>query len=121
MAKIDENGKETFQVNVNDLGSTNWGPFLRVEPIITTNVADTLELAPLNRTDVKKGTWSRTLVGTNQVPDDILPFFGNLTQLNDTEVVIAEPGLVPDVTTVFTNIVGNITNVIDGIVIPNPV
>jgi hypothetical protein len=132
-AMVDANGKETFQVNVSDLGSTNWGPFIRLESSITTNLADTLPLAPLSRTNFKKGTWMRSYVGMGQAPADILPLFGNLTELSDTEIVIAQPGF-PDVTTIFTNIiggvtnivsgvtniVGNATNIIDGIVIPNP-
>ena len=133
LAQIDAAGNETFQVNVGALGSTNWGPFIRLEPIVTTNIADTLALAPLGRTNFKKGTWTRSYIGAGQAPADILPFFGNLTELSNTEVVIAQPGF-PNVTTIFTNIiggvtnivsgvtnvVGNVTNIIDGIVIPNP-
>ena len=101
------------------LGVDNFAPFIRLEPITTTNAVPTLGLAPLDRISVKKGTWLRTYVGIGQAPADILPFFGNLSQLNDTEIEIAQPGF-PDVTTIFTNIVGNVTNILDGIVIPNP-
>ena len=133
LAMIDGNGKETFQVSITKLGAANFGPFLRVEPNFTTNPVPTLPLAPLNRTSIKKGAWSRTYIGTGQAPDDILPFFGNLSQLSNTELDVSQPGR-PEFTTVFTNIiagvtnivlgvtnvVGNVTNIIDGIVIPNP-
>ncbi len=133
LTMIDANGKETFQVSVSELGSTNWGPFIVLEPSITTNTVPTLPLAPLARIGIKKGIWLRSYVGMGQAPADILPFFANLTELNGTEVVIAQPGI-PDVTTIFTNIIGGVTNInlgvtnvvgettniIDGIVIPNP-
>src|SRR5882724_5660674 len=82
VAMIDANGKETFQVDVTKLGEANFGPFLRIEPSFTTNAVASLALAPLNRTNVKKGTWSRKYTGTGGAPADILPFFDDLTELN---------------------------------------
>lgn len=119
LATVDGNGKETFQVTVTKLGIANFAPFMRLTSTPITNAVPTLGLAPLSRTNLKNGTWVRTYVGTGQAPADILPFFGNLSQLSNTEVEVAQPGF-PDVTTIFTNVVGNVTNIINGIVIPNP-
>ena len=130
---IDGNGHQIFRVDVTGLGEDNFGPFLRLEPIVSTNIVRTLPLSPLDRTNVKKGNWSRRLVGTGQAPEDIIPFFGELTDLDGNIVTVAQPGI-NNVTTIFTNvvggvtnissgvtnIVGGVTNVIDGIVIPNP-
>ncbi|MGD0058745.1 MAG: hypothetical protein ABSD58_04935 [Verrucomicrobiia bacterium] len=130
---IDANGKQTFQVDVVDLGEANYGPFIREEPIISTNILFTLPLAPLNRTSVTGGDWSRTLLGQGQAPADFTNAFGSLTELSNNIVTVAQPGI-PFVTTIFTNItggvtnismgvtniVGSVTNIINGIVIPNP-
>ena len=131
--KIDSNGKETFQVNVRQLGEANFGLFVRDEPSFTTNFTFGAVLPPLDRTNARKGSWSRTLVGLNQAPDDFLPFVADLANLDNTEVDISQPGI-PQVTTIFTNVVGgvtnismgvtnvvgNTTNIINGIVLPNP-
>jgi hypothetical protein len=133
LAQIDTNGKETFQVNVSRLGTENFGPIIRGEPSYTTNIVSGLYIAPLNRINVKNGSWTRSYVGIGQAPDDILPVFGNLSQLDSNELAVAQPGT-PRFTTIFTNIiagvtnisfgvtnvVGTVTNIIDGIVIPNP-
>jgi hypothetical protein len=130
---IDGNGKQTFQVNVTGLGEDNFSLFLRDEPIYTTNLVFGLDLPPLDRTSVKNGSWSRSLVGVGQAPIDFLSSFPSLTDVNGTELDVSQPD-VPDVTTIFTNIVGGVTNIsqgvtnivgtttniIDGIVIPNP-
>ena len=133
VAMIDSNGKETFQVDVTRLGEANFGPSIDLEPSITTNVIPVLPLAPLDRTGIKKGTWTRKYVGVGEAPADILPFFDDLTELDGTSLTVSSPDI-PFVTTIFTNIiagvtnidmgvtnvVGNVTNIIDGIVIPNP-
>ena len=130
---VDGNGKEIFQVNIQKLGENNYTAIVRDEPSFTTNIVDGVTLAPLARLNPKNGTWSRTYTGINQAPDDFLDFVANLTELAGTSVDISQPD-VPDVTTIFTNIiggvtnivsgvtnvVGNVTNIIDGIVIPNP-
>ncbi len=130
---VDKHGKETFQINITKLGQQNYGPVFRDEPSYTTNVTTVLELAPLARTSVSRGTWSRTLIGTNEAPADFLPLFGDLAELSNTEIDVAQPGT-PLVTTITTNItagvtnisvgvtnvVGNVTNIINGIEIPNP-
>jgi hypothetical protein len=130
---IDTTGLETFQVNVAKLGEDNFGLFVREEPTPTTNIVPTLALPPLDRTSVKDGNWSRTLIGTNQAPVDFLPVFGHLTDLNPNSIDVAQPNI-PFVTTIVTNIiagvtnifmgvtniVGSTTNIINGIVIPNP-
>jgi hypothetical protein len=130
---IDTSGKQTFQVKVFDLGEDNFGPDIEEEFIISTNVVPFVPLAPLDRTNVKKGNWSRTFVGVGQAPTDFLPFFGDLTELNGNIVTVDQPGT-PFVTTTFTNIIGGVTNIsmgvtnivgtttniINGIVIPNP-
>ncbi len=130
---IDSHGKETLQITVTKLGEANYGPVLRIEPTFTTNITDGTYLAPLARTSVGQGTWSRSYIGTNEAPADLLRFFGNLTEANSNEIDIAQPGI-PPVTTIFTNIVGSVTNIslgvtnivndvtniINGIVIPNP-
>lgn len=130
---IDANGNQTFQVDVVGLGQANFAPIVRAEPSFTTNITTVLPLAPLNRTSLAHGDWSRTLVGTNQAPADFLSVFGSLTELDGNSVDISQPGI-PLVTTIYTNIlanvtnvsfgvtniVGPVTNVIDGIVIPNP-
>ena len=133
VATVDANGKETFQVNVTKLGEANFGPIMRLEPSYTTNIEPGLYLAPLDRTNVKKGTWVRNYVGLGQAPADILPFFPNLTEMGGTELGVVQPD-VPPFTTIFTNIIGGVTNIdmgvtnivgqttniLDGIVIPNP-
>jgi len=133
VASIDSNGKETFQVDVKKLGEANFTLFVYDEPSPTTNLVFGADLPPLARTNVKKGTWSRKLVGLGEAPTDFLPFVGNLASLDNTSLDISQPG-VPTVTTIFTNIiagvtnidmgvtnvVGNVTNIIEGIVIPNP-
>jgi hypothetical protein len=133
LMSIDANGKETFQVNVSDLGEENYGPFIRGESIITTDIVFTLHLAPLDQTSFNHGDWTRTLLGEGQAPLDFLSAFGSLQDLNGNIAIVAQPGI-PFVTTVFTNIVGGVTNIslgvtnvvgsttniINGIVIPNP-
>ncbi|HXI82859.1 MAG TPA: hypothetical protein VNL17_02070 [Verrucomicrobiae bacterium] len=130
---IDSNGKETFLVNVTKLGQDNFTLFIRDEPSFTTNGVGGADLPPLARTGIKKGTWSRRLVGLGEAPPDFLPFVGDLTQLDNTSVDVSQPDI-PSVTTIFTNIiagttnivmgvtniVGDVTNILDGIVIPNP-
>jgi len=130
---IDASGKETFRVEVTDLGDDNFAPFYRAESSFTTNIIPSLLLPPLNRTSVKNGDWSRTLVGAGEAPEDFLPFVASLTDLDGSSVDVSQPGI-PFVTTIYTNIfggmtntvmgvtniVGTITNIIDGIVIPNP-
>jgi len=130
---IDANGKQTFQVQVTDLGEANFAPFVVGESIFETNEAPTLPLAPLDRYNFRKGDWSRAFVGQGQAPDDFLADFESLTEVNGNILTVAQPGI-PAVTTIYTNIIGAVTNIslgvtnivgtttniIDGIVIPNP-
>jgi hypothetical protein len=131
--KIDAKGNETLKASIKRFGQNNLSLFFREEPHFTTNYVTGVILPPLDRSDPKKGTWSRTLIGANQSPVDFLPFFPHLTDLAGNSMDASQPSI-PTVTTTFTNIIagvtnismgvtniiGNVTNVINGIAIPNP-
>jgi hypothetical protein len=75
-------------------------------------------VSPLDRSNLKKGNWSVHLAGTNEAPP-LIPtqFITDLDQIGADQFSI---GKVTDIQTIVsvTNVIGNITNVIQGIPVP---
>ncbi|MEI6085419.1 MAG: hypothetical protein WCS70_14125 [Verrucomicrobiota bacterium] len=106
--------KQTCTIQISDLTLTDFGIFIGASPTPDTNSLIS-GVAPLNRTNLKKGTWSRILTGVNGAPLEFdVP---NLNDLAGGTIYIAgaednalESG-VTNITGCATNITGTTTNI----------
>ena len=99
-------GKQTCIVQINSLTETDFGIFVGDNPTPDTNSVIS-SVAPLDRTNLKKGKWMRKMTGVNGAP---LEFdVANLGELSGGSMYIASPSstFVGGV----TNITGCVTNV----------
>jgi hypothetical protein len=101
-------GKQTCVVQVNNLRQTDFGIFIGGSAIPDTN-STVASVAPLDRTNFKKGNWIRNLAGVNGAPLEFdVP---NLSDLSGGIILIASPSdnaLIQGV----TNITGCVTNIV---------
>ena len=118
---VDNKGIQTMRTNVKGLGLEAFALFNAPYSTFLTNCC-TDGVAPLNRLNIKKGTWSRLITGTNAAPPELINLgFANLSDLDGTRADIAGPPSVDNEIITFTNIVGNVTNLVMGIPVPTPV
>jgi len=100
-------GKQTCIVQIANLLETDFGIFVGSTPTPDTN-STISGVGPLNRTNLKKGNWSRNFAGVNGAP---LEFdVSNLSDLSGGSIYIAsatDNALVQGV----TNITGCVTNI----------
>ncbi len=113
---VKKGDKQVVQVEIKGLAQESFAIFIGSTPTFDTNSL-VQSVAPLDRTSLKKGQWSRVLIGTNGAPAE-LPV-EDLSQLAGGNLVIAKPGDI-QLETGVTNIVGNTTNIIFGIPLPLP-
>ncbi len=117
-------GKEFAEVQIKGLNLTSLGTALDASSSFDTNTPIYL-LAPLNRTDLKRGNWSRAFgPANNQAPDQFFFFVDHLSELGGTsmDIVTAPPetNIVDGVTNFVggvTNIIGNTTNIVGGTIV----
>ena len=73
-------------------------------------------VAPLDRTNVRKGDWFSRLVGTNEAPP-LIPFITDLDQTGPTLFCIGQVAQSAEIVSI-TNVIGTVTNIVMGIPVP---
>jgi hypothetical protein len=117
-------GKEFAEVRVQGLNLTSIGTALDASSSFDTNTPIFL-LAPLNRTNLKRGNWSRPFgPATGQAPDQFFFYVDHLAELGGTSMdIISAPATtnIENGVTNFvggvTNIIGNVTNIVGGTIV----
>jgi hypothetical protein len=110
---------ETVEIVIKHLGqdsfATYFSPHSNFPFEIDTNFF-VYSVAPLDRTNIKKGSWISRLVGTNEAPP-LIPF---ITDLNQTGSNLFSIGKVTDDAEIVTvtNVIGTVTNIVMGIPVP---
>jgi hypothetical protein len=118
-----ENGSlETVQIEIRGLAEDSFASYFSPNPnfpldeiSIDTNFF-VYSVAPLDRTNLKKGNWASHLVGTNEAPP-LIPFITDLSQVGGNLFSIGKATTINTITTI-TNVIGNITNIVNGIPVP---
>jgi hypothetical protein len=114
---------ETVEFRIRGLNQDSFATYLGLEPKVPFDEAEftnkfVYSVAPLDRTDTKKGNWYRRLTGIGEAPTEI-PFITHVDDLANTHF---EVGYVSDNKLIMgvTNVIGNVTNIIVGIPVPTP-
>jgi hypothetical protein len=108
--------QQIFQATVQQLGIESFALYVGDRPTFSTGCC-VYAVAPLDRTNAKKGNWTRQLVGVGEAPPQLL--VPDLSNLANWEVDVSMPGQ-NNLIIGVTNVVGNVTNVIYGIPVPTP-
>lgn len=108
------NGKQIVLVNVRGLGQEEFGVFLGPRPTFDTNCCIN-GLAPLDRTSLRHGNWSRRFASLGIAPAEfqLLNIF-DLASLTSHVIDISQPGE-PNIVTLSTNVLAGVTNIFGGI------
>ena len=103
---VEEGGQQSFRVQVNNLDVTDLSIYMSTNSFYDGTNSPVFVVAPLDRTNIKNGSWARTLTGTGGAPLEFqLLGIANLSDLSDLRSIdIGNPG--------STNIIGG-TNFID--------
>jgi len=128
----EQGGQQVFSIRVKNLDVTDLGLYLSVTNFFDGTNSPVFGFAPLTRTNIKLGSWSRTLTGTGGAPPELqLLGIANLTDLSNVfSIDIGNPGATNilggtnfitcvqtssngvTITTCTTNIIGGATNIL---------
>jgi hypothetical protein len=113
MILTEDAGKQVFRVQLNRLFTIkDLSIYVDTNSFYDGTNSPVFVIAPLKRTDIKKGKWAQTLTGIGGAPDEFqLQGVANLSDLSDLRsIVIGNPGI--------TNIIGgtNFVNCIQTVV-----
>lgn len=109
--------QQIFEATITGLGEESFGLFTGPKSNFSTGCC-IYAVAPLDRSNVKKGKWSRRLVGIDGAPAELVNLgVDNLQDLAGSEAEISSPK-VNNLIQGITNVVGNVTNIIVGIQVP---
>jgi len=112
-------GRQIMQTHVTGLAVDSFALFYSPYSTPTTDCC-IYALAPLDRANSKKGTWTRRLAGTGGAPPELERIsILDLGDLDGQSADIAEPAA-NNLVQQITNVVGNVTNIITGILVPTP-
>jgi hypothetical protein len=109
--------KQTCSVQIEGLGETDFGIFVSAAATPDTNTP-IYAVAPLDRTNEKKGAWSRKFASNNGLAplefpvDDLHALSGGILVIGKADTQLLETGV--------TNVVNGATNIVVGIPLPLP-
>jgi len=113
--RVYANGKEIFEVQIKGLGEDQYAIYGTdtCANFDTNCYVDAVTL--VNRTSVKKGVWTRKIVGINVAPAEFVSLgITNLADILIGQLDVAQPHI-PDIVTSVTNIVGGVTNIVGSV------